>query len=121
MEVPLKYLDDGGQGAGMADKDDVVPEATDDATRQKSTVKWEDANLVTNFANVVNIQGTREQIEVFFGTNRTWEANEGGPLRVDLTNRIILTPYAAKRLNLILKGVLREYEQRHGVLKVDDK
>lgn len=88
---------------------------------ETSAIDWDDANLATSFANVVNIQGTREQIELFFGTNRTWEAANRKPVKVDLTNRIILTPYAAKRLNLILTGVLREYESRHGVLKVEDK
>lgn len=93
----------------------------DEGGRRNSTIAWEDSNLATSFANVVNIQGTREQIELFFGTNRSWEAGGEGPLRVDLTNRIIMTPYAAKRMHLILSGVLREYEQRHGVLKVEDK
>jgi hypothetical protein len=33
---------------------------------------------------------------------------------------MILTPFAAKRLSNILNNVLREYEQRHGVLNTDD-
>lgn len=93
----------------------------DGSQREKSTIAWNDSNMATSFANVVNIQGTREQIELYFGTNRTWEGTDGSPVKVDLTNRMILTPYAAKRLNLILTGVLREYEQRHGILKVEDK
>lgn len=98
----------------MADTDDGVE-------RRASSIVWDDANLVTNFANVVNIQGTREQIEFFFGTNRSWESTSAKPVSVDLTNRIIMTPYAAKRLHMILSGVLTEYERRHGVLKVEDK
>ncbi|HEV3493916.1 MAG TPA: DUF3467 domain-containing protein [Reyranella sp.] len=39
-------------------------------------------------------------------------------MSVDLTNRIILTPFAAKRLLTVLGGVLREYESRHGPLQV---
>ncbi len=89
--------------------------------RKQSTVAWNDTAMQTTFANVVNIQGTREQVEVFYGTNRTWDVNNDGPVRVDLTNRVIMTPYAAKRMHQILTGVLREYEARHGVLKVDDK
>lgn len=84
------------------------------------TVDWNDGDMATNFANVVNIQGTKEQIELFFGTNRTWNLGEGSNVRVDLTNRMILTPHAAKRLNAILTGVLREYETRHGPLTSDD-
>ena len=84
------------------------------------TVVWNDEAMATSFANVVNIQGTREQIELFFGTNRTWNLGEGSNVRVDLTNRMILTPHAAKRLNAILTGVLREYETRHGPLTTDE-
>jgi len=84
------------------------------------TVDWNDDDMATSFANVVNIQGTREQIELFFGTNRTWNLGEGSNVRVDLTNRLILTPHAAKRLNSILTGVLREYETRHGPLTADE-
>lgn len=88
---------------------------------RNSTVEWNDEAMQTTFANVVNIQGTREQVEFFYGTNRTWDAGKDGPVRVDLTNRVIMTPYAAKRMQRILTGVLREYESRHGVLKVDDQ
>jgi len=89
-------------------------------TEKNSAVVWNDERMETSFANVVNIQGTREQVELFFGTNRTWNVNDAKSVNVDLTNRVILTPHAAKRLNSILTGVLREYEARHGVLKVDE-
>ena len=90
------------------------------AGQRKSSVVWDDSNMATDFANVVNIQGTREQIELFFGTNRTWNVSSEDPVKVQLTNRMILTPYAAKRLSNILNNVLREYENRHGVLNTDD-
>lgn len=89
------------------------------ASSGSGAVAWDDKNMATNFANVVNIQGTREQIELFFGTNRTWNLASDEEMKVELTNRIILTPLASKRLWNILTSVLREYEQRHGVLKVD--
>lgn len=93
---------------------------TSGGDKRTSSVEWNDSQMQTNFANVVNVQGTREQVEFFFGTNNTWNPQSQGPVRVDLTNRVIMTPFAAKRLHQILTGVLREYEQRHGVLKVDD-
>jgi hypothetical protein len=51
--------------------------------------------------------------------NRTWNVTGNGQVAVDLTNRIILTPFAAKRLWTVLGGVLREYESRHGALDVE--
>jgi hypothetical protein len=36
-----------------------------------------------------------------------------------LTDRIIVSPYAAKRLMMLLDGVVKEYEKRFGVLNVE--
>ncbi|CTQ56504.1 hypothetical protein LP7551_05064 [Roseibium album] len=110
----------------MVDKREEAPEGqgTDAGVRQgkrRSTVEWNDERMQTSFADVVNIQGTKEQVELFFGTNRSWNVSSNGPVQVDLTNRMILTPHAAKRMSKILVGVLREYEARHGILKVDEE
>jgi Protein of unknown function (DUF3467) len=75
--------------------------------------------MATHFANVVNVQSTREQVDLFFGTNQTWNVAGNNQVAVDLTNRIILTPFAAKRLWTVLGGVLREYESRHGALDIE--
>ena len=84
-----------------------------------AAVVWNDQAMTTHFANVINVQSTREQLELFFGLNRTWNIGQGGGMTVDLSNRIVLTPHAAKRLVTILAGVLREYEMRHGTLEVE--
>jgi hypothetical protein len=84
-----------------------------------ATVQWIDKNMATHFANVVNVQSTREQVDLFFGTNQTWNVAGSNQVAVDLSNRIILTPFAAKRLWTVLGGVLREYETRHGPLDID--
>src|SRR5580692_10469724 len=95
-----------------------TPPAPADAPRA-SSVQWIDKNMGTHFANVVNVQSTREQVDLFFGTNQTWNVTGSSQVAVELTNRIILTPHAAKRLWTVLGGVLREYESRHGALDVE--
>jgi hypothetical protein len=82
-------------------------------------VRWDDTKMITNFANVVNIQSTREQVDLFFGTNQTWNMSDEKQLTVELNSRIILTPHAAKRLCLALTGAVRDYEERHGPLNVE--
>ncbi len=103
----------------MADQQDNV-ETVEDATAEggprQATVLWDDSKMATNFANVVNMQSTREQVDLFFGTNQTWNVANEAQVKVGLSNRIILTPHAAKRLMLALGGVLKEYESRHGAL-----
>ena len=86
---------------------------------RSSAVVWNDQAMATCFANVINVQSTREQVDLFFGMNRTWNFGQRTQLTVDLSNRVVLTPHAAKRLHTILGGVLREYEVRHGTLEVE--
>jgi hypothetical protein len=95
-----------------------VTSKKDDGKARKG-VEWLENQMATHFANVVNVQGTREQVDLFFGTNRTWNVEDGGSVSVELSNRIILTPLAAKRLWTVLGGVLREHESRYGSLNVE--
>ncbi len=89
------------------------------AATREAKLTWDDTKMTTNFANVVNIQSTREQVDLFFGTNETWNISNEKTLAISLSNRIILSPFAAKRLSVALNGVLREYEQRYGTVQVE--
>jgi Protein of unknown function (DUF3467) len=86
-----------------------------------ASVQWDDSRMATHFANVVNIQSTLEQVDLFFGTNKTWNVANERQVKVELTDRVILSPHAAKRLSIALAGVIKEYEARHGALKVDGR
>jgi len=70
--------------------------------------------MQTSYANVINVLSTREEFSLFFGTNQTWNLAEAPGLEVKLGNRVLLTPYAAKRLQLLLTDRLAEYEKRFG-------
>lgn len=77
-------------------------------------VHWDDSKMVTTFANVVNVLVTREELTLLFGMNQTWNASQTKELTVQLSNRIVLTPYAAKRLLTLLAARMHDYEQRLG-------
>lgn len=81
------------------------------------TVNWDDSQMQTTYSNVVNVSSTREEVSVFFGTNRTWNPT-GNKFDITLSDRMILNPHAAKRLFLLLGNVLKTYESRFGELKV---
>jgi len=84
-----------------------------------SRVEWDDSKMDTTYANVANAASTREEVALVFGTNKTWKISEDKPVKIELTNRIILSPFAAKRFALLLNGVLDEYESRFGKLDVE--
>jgi hypothetical protein len=93
-------------------------EVADLAAAREAQLRWDDGRMTTNFANVVNIQTTREQVDLFFGTNETWNLSNDKTLSINLSNRIIVTPFAAKRLMTALSGVLNEYESRYGEINL---
>ncbi len=83
------------------------------------TVNWDDSEMRTTYANVVNASSTREEVTIFFGTNLTWNPGEGREFNVKLADRIVLNPYAAKRLWILVGAILKEYESRFGPLNID--
>lgn len=80
-------------------------------------VKWDDSAMRTSYANVCNVLGTREEIMLLFGANQAWHGGQK-EVTVLLSDRVVLNPYAAKRLHLMLEQGLKEYEARYGELKV---
>lgn len=102
----------------MAEEKDASP-AKDSQQPSASRVEWDDSKMATAYANVANAASTREEVALLFGTNTTWKIIDDKPVKIELTNRIILSPYAAKRFSLLLNSVLGEYESRFGKLDVE--
>ncbi|OGK98797.1 MAG: hypothetical protein A3E31_16535 [Candidatus Rokubacteria bacterium RIFCSPHIGHO2_12_FULL_73_22] len=78
-------------------------------------IKWDDSNMTSSYANVCNVASTREEVVLLFGINQAWHSAQK-EIPVQLTDRIILSPMAAKRLSALLANILREYEARFGAL-----
>ena len=93
---------------------DGIPEAA----RPSATglvVKFDDAGITNAYANVCNVSSSREEVVLVFGMNNAWE-REASEVRVKLNSRVILSPYAAKRLALLLNSVVQQHEARFGVM-----
>ncbi len=84
---------------------------------KKPAVKWDDSKIRTTYANICNVFSTREEVTLLFGTNQTWRSGQG-ELKIDLSDRMILNPYTAKRLALFLNNVVQQYEKRYGELQL---
>jgi len=83
-------------------------------------LKWDTSNMSSVYANVCNVNSTQEEMVFLFGVNEAWDA-EQGELKIQLTNRVIMSPYAAKRLSMLLNNVLEGYESRFGELNIERK
>jgi hypothetical protein len=85
---------------------------------ESTRVLWDDSNMRSVYANATNVGGGREEIVLLFGMNQAWHAGQK-EIKVQLTDRIILSPFAAKRLSTLLNNVLADYESRYGKLQVE--
>jgi hypothetical protein len=55
---------------------------------------------------------------MLFGINQAWNRGQK-EVTIHLTDRIVVSPYAAKRLSTLLGNVVKEYENRFGPLNVE--
>ncbi|HZI51956.1 MAG TPA: DUF3467 domain-containing protein [Terriglobia bacterium] len=81
-------------------------------------VKWDDSNMKSSYANVCNATSTREEVVLMFGVNQAWHAGQK-EVTIQLTDRIILSPHAAKRLSLLLGNLVKQHEERFGTLSIE--
>lgn len=81
-------------------------------------IKWDDSNMRSSYANVCNVTSTREEVVMLFGMNQAWNRGQK-EVTIQLSDRIVISPYAAKRLAMLLDGVVKEYETRFGALNIE--
>ena len=98
----------------MADSDKT---ADTTARAAQPTMRIDAANIMSTYANTCYASSTREEVVLNFGLNQSWERGQN-EMEVQLTNRIILSPYAAKRLAILLTSVIQQHEARFGPLDV---
>jgi hypothetical protein len=92
-------------------------ESTPAQTGDQPRIVWDSSDMRSAYANVFNVAGAREEFVFFFGMNQSWDAGQK-ELKVQLTDRIVMSPFAAKRLAILLNNVLKDYEKRYGELEV---
>lgn len=99
--------------------DDRTPDMTQTAAPPTMPkVKWDDSNMKSSYANVCNVTSTREEVVLLFGMHQAWQSAQK-EVTVQLTDRIVLNPFAAKRLVGLLGNLVNEYEKRFGALNND--
>ena len=100
----------------MATKAPEGPEIRPDIAGMK--IKWDDSNMRSSYANVCNVTSTREEVVMLFGVNQAWNRGQK-EVTIQLTDRIVISPFAAKRMSMLLDNVVKEYEKRFGALNVE--
>ena len=89
--------------------------AADAQTQQQVKVTWDDSSMRSVYANVCNVAGTREEIVLLFGMNQAWHSAQK-EVTIQLADRIVMSPFVAKRMATLLNSVIEDYESKHGKL-----
>jgi hypothetical protein len=104
----------------MAKESSVVQTPTEGAAKPpRNQPKVDTSSLKSSYCNVCNAVSTREEVVLSFGVNQNWELSQGQneQLEISLQHRIILSPFAAKRLQDVLSKLVKDYETRYGEMK----
>ena len=84
---------------------------------QQVTIRWDDSSMRSVYSNVCNVAGTREEIVLLFGMNQAWHSGQK-EVTIQLADRIVMSPFVAKRLAILLNNVMKDYEAKYGTLEV---
>ena len=88
--------------------------------RNSPGIVWDSANMRSTYANVINVTGDREEFSLIFGMNQSWGADQY-QMKVQLTDRIVLNPFSAKRLAKLLNDLIKDYESRYSTIHIETK
>lgn len=78
-------------------------------------IKWNFDNIKSSYVNFANANSTKEEVVLNFGLNNNWDRSQP-EVEIELSHRIMMSPFAAKRLAELLTKLVGEYEARHGHL-----
>ena len=83
---------------------------------RKTKIRWDDSNIRSHHPQVLNLFTTRQEVILSFGEDRIRNAAQGEQ-GYQLSDRIVMSPFTAKRLSTQLNDVIRTYEARFGPLE----
>ncbi len=101
----------------MAIRSGKEKEGEDSTGTAQRKIRWDDSNMKSVYANVCNVAGTREEVVLLFGMNQAWHSGQE-EVTIQLADRVVLSPFVAKRLSLLLNNVIRDYETKYGSLDI---
>ena len=80
-------------------------------------VPVDESHILATYANFCRVTGTPEELIVDFGLNKQVGGNS--PETIQLTQRIIVNFFTAKRLAAALVMAVQRHEQAFGMLETD--
>ena len=90
---------------------------SEQAAANQPEVVWNDTNMKSVYVNATNVVAGREEVMMLLGVNRVWKMNQE-KVDVDIAERVVMTPFTAKRLAIMLGATLKAYEAKYGKIEI---
>jgi hypothetical protein len=100
----------------------VEDQAREQTGQQQVRLRIDERNMATTYANAFRTNGTAEEVMLDFGLNLVGQATQPQAqpeIIFQVTNRVIMNYYSAKRLALTLGQLIRRHEDQFGELQLD--
>ena len=100
----------------------VEHQAREQTGQQQVRLRIDEKNLTSSYANAFRTNGTAEEVILDFGLNLAVPAQDqsGQPeILFQVSDRIVLNYFSAKRLALTLGQIIRRHEEQFGELQLD--
>jgi hypothetical protein len=94
--------------------------AAGDQAQQQMQLQIDDSTTPITYSTTVRVWGSAEEINLdFAGPLRP--TNQPKVARLKIDQRLVLNPWAAKRLAIALGQAVSRYEQTYGPLELDER
>lgn len=91
-----------------------------DGQQSQMQLQIDDDQALVSYSTAARVWGSAEEINVdFAGPLRPSKQSNTTKLKID--TRVVLNPWAAKRLAIALAQAVTRYEQTYGTLEVDER
>ena len=110
---------DNDTGAATAANVETISAAADAQRGQQVQVQIDESKTQTDYSTTVRVWGSAEEINLDFAG----PIRPAGPqtARLKIERRVVMNPWAAKRLAIALGQAVAQYEKAYGTLELDQR
>jgi len=117
-DTPQAEIDAAAHGAEANDQIEAVSD--DAATKQQQMqLQIDDSQANTAYSSTARVWGSGEEIYLDFSQGLKPAGQNAVRLKID--HRVVMNPWAAKRLAMTLGQTIARYEQTYGTLELDEQ
>jgi len=112
---------DNQKGPGEGEKP-IEQQAREQTGQRQIRLRVDERNMRTSYANMFRTNGTTDEVMLDFGLNVPIPPSgpeAQGEILFQVTDRIVLNYYSAKRLAIALSQLIRRHEDQFGELELD--